>query len=107
MLLMIALCQKLLTLTGMPNSYFSISENVVSRLSKNHFLTVFFRALKTKFFFQEKGLCVQARKPFSIRLTAILLSPNFSANPRYTNSGDSFLKNKTPRGIKGGRGIDV
>lgn len=93
MLLMVASCQKLSTFSSMQTDDFPCSEKATTR-ERNHWVfRSFFRALNTNFFFKAQGLGVLAPKPCAIRLSGFLHVGNFRSNPRYTNSGDSFLKN--------------
>jgi hypothetical protein len=104
MLVMVSACQKLLTLSSMPNRNLSCSKTAPTRGVEYRFFRLVFRALNTKKFFLWRGCDACASKPRHIRLSAFFDAGIFRSNPRYTNSGDSFIKSMTRVGIKGGRG---
>lgn len=104
MLVMVSLCQQLLTLSSMPNSNLSCPKTASSRGVKLPFFGRVFRALKTNIFFQWRGCDVYASKPRHVRLSGVFDAGISRSNPRYTNSGDSFIKIITRVGIKGASG---
>lgn len=99
--LMVASCQQILTFSSMQTGNFPCSKKATTR-EKNHWgIRSFFRALNTNFFFKAQGWGVRAPKPCAIRLSGFLNVAILRSNPRYTNSGDSFLKNCIESRIEG------